>query len=100
MATKKNQGKLPAKAPYGRASKGNSAQVREALILGVASLVSRALDALQATTKAFLVDILQAINLSAIHRKCVTIQAKDVKHIISVSKILALYSKILQDLPA
>ncbi|KAF1957162.1 hypothetical protein CC80DRAFT_411443, partial [Byssothecium circinans] len=61
---------------------------------------SRALDALQATTKAFLVDILQATNLSAIHGKRVTIQAKDVKHVISVSKILAPYSKILQDLPA
>ncbi|KAF1962384.1 histone 3, partial [Byssothecium circinans] len=34
---------------------------------------SGALDALQATAKAFLVDILQAINLSAIHGKRVTI---------------------------
>ncbi|KAF1951411.1 hypothetical protein CC80DRAFT_424714, partial [Byssothecium circinans] len=61
---------------------------------------SRALDALQAATKAFLVDILQATNLSAIHGKHVTIQAKDVKHVISIGKILAPYSKILQDLPA
>ncbi|KAF1952404.1 hypothetical protein CC80DRAFT_552531 [Byssothecium circinans] len=62
MAAKKNQGKLPAKAPRGRAGK--------------------------------------ATNLSAIHGKRVTIQAKDVKHVIYVGKILALYSKILQDLPA
>ncbi|KAF1949331.1 histone-fold-containing protein [Byssothecium circinans] len=66
----------------------------------VSRFQSRALDALQAAAEAFLVDILQATNLGAIHGKRVTIQAKDVKHVISVGKILAPYSKILQDLPA
>ena len=40
-----------------------------------------ALDALQEAAEAYLVDLMSKTNMAAIHRKCVTIQPKDMRHV-------------------
>ncbi|KAF2184204.1 hypothetical protein K469DRAFT_580840, partial [Zopfia rhizophila CBS 207.26] len=57
-----------------------------------------ALNALQEAAEAFLVNVFEAVNLSAIHAKRVTIQSKNLHHSFQIVRCLAGYINLISNM--